>query len=250
MPSTVVEGDAGVFYTTAAVTIQGVDQSELDGLSVEVCSSGDIPSPAQDPTGQLPCNTPLVKEFQPQSPLDMVVPLPVPSTVPHNYNFFIAFQNTGVVLPTAIWFDHIPTKNVTSGIPIIAIDFAHAAALAAGLNESLDPTLGLVLLNVYDCTGTPAEGVTATINCNGDGGPLPSNFGAYAIHHGIPVNNPGPGQTLTSDLSGEFGFANVPPGICTASLYVPSHNNKFIGGASFYVRPSWNTGLDFRPGGT
>jgi hypothetical protein len=248
-PSNVVQGDGGIVYTTSAVTLNGtLDNSALNGLTATVCSAGDIPTLAQDPTGQLACNMPLVPKFQPPSPSNMEIPLVVPSPIQQGFNFFVAFQNTGVVLPTAIWFNRIPTKSLTATIPIIIIDFVHAAGLAQGLHESLDPTLGLVLLHIYDCTGTPAAGVAATINCNGDGGPLPSTFFAYAIHHGIPLNVTAGGGPLTSDTSGDFGFANVPPGGCTANLYVPSLNNKDIGNAYFVVRPSWDTGVDFRPG--
>jgi hypothetical protein len=245
-PTAAPAGDGGPnYYANAAVTIAGTpNDTALSGLQATVCSALNIPLPSTtDPHGLVPCTAPLVPTFALTDPNRIVVPIPPPPAP----NLFIAFENQDPTkaLPGALWFNRVPDATLVSKTPILVVDLPHAQTVAANLGVTLDPTLGLVLLNVFDCDGNPAAGVTARLDC---GNPAASNV-PFTIQDGIPNDVPTvQGGPQTTDGSGLFGFGNVMPFIaCSAFLSVPALNNLDLGRATLIARPSWATGLDFRP---
>ena len=86
-------------------------------------------------------------------------------------------------------------------LPLQLLNNIDAARLAEQLGTELDPSLGTVLVSVFDCEHEPAPGVSLILQ-----GPSASGTPFYAVD-GLPAAT----ATMT-DQSGYAGLLNAPPG--------------------------------------
>jgi hypothetical protein len=205
------------------------------GLEVCVCAQVDIAQPQPD-AGVVACDMPLGDAgcFNPPILSNVAIDLPPRSDI---YMAFLA-QKT---VPDSLYFNRPPTSDLDGRPPIRLITFATAQSLAESFGLMLDPTLGLVVMRVFDCNGNPAPGVRFTIE------PAPSNLIPFAY------SNDAPSPLLKStDITGQFGFGNAIPGSAKASAFLTNGTDNDltddtpIGSVTFTVRAGWATLVDFR----
>jgi hypothetical protein len=182
-------------------------------LLICVCSAADpvdlmkkpAPSCAQ-PLGPTACITPNM----PGTPNPNVT-----ITLPGQDGFLIAFL-TGTTLPDALYFNHIPTKDITADPPIRLISATVATNIAQSFQVMLKGDLAILVLRAYDCEGQPASGVYFTVS------PSPAGIQPFTYVLGNPTI-----RNLLTDASGQFGFANAAPGNTVATAYLASPGRSF-----------------------
>jgi hypothetical protein len=215
-----------ITYTTNVV--DWVTNMAPPGLQICVCAQVDVPPPDAD-GGFLPCRAPL--GGCPSGPDSSTVNVPLPG----RGDLYMAFITPSTV-PDALYFNRPPMGNLTSlQPPIRLITFGTAQSLAESFGLQLDPNLGLVVMRIFDCNGSPAPGVKVTLQ------PAPPNLIPFAYQNDAPS----PLLTVT-DETGQFGFGNASPGSAKATVILDDAQQTMIASVTFTVRAGWATLVDVR----
>jgi hypothetical protein len=184
------------------------------------------------------------------------VDIELPGTNAYVIEFFDpSAPPTNPTVPDVLFFNRVPTNNLVGAPAIRLIPFQVAQTIANNFQFTLDPTLGIVLLRVFNCLKAPASGVFFTIT------PAPEGIIPFTYSNGNPTN-----QALTTDETGQFGFANASPVTTRATAYLAKSaltNNQLlqitagkmpppadavkIGDVDFIARATWATLVDLRP---
>lgn len=218
-------------------------------LTICVCNPSDSPTdsglPCSNPLGPTKCTYP-----------NMTNPTTnIPITLPGQTNFYIAFLTDSTV-PDALYFNPTPMHTlVESQPPIRLITVDVVESIATSFNITLNPTLAIVQLRVFDCNGQLAAGIYCMIT------PSSSGFIPYVYRMGSPTP-----LFASTDDSGQFGFVNVSPHDVSVAAYLPGAartdqelmqiatgampvpaEDKMIGTITFDAQPGWATLGDIRP---
>jgi hypothetical protein len=104
--------------------------------------------------------------------------------------------------------------------------------LAMQARIPLEPTLGHVLLSVFDCMGAPASDIQLVSDAGGV---------AFVFVDGLPA----PGRDVTSD-AGVGGFVNVPTGYALLEGRRAA-DGRVLGTTNVLVRSGWFSYYDVQP---
>jgi hypothetical protein len=164
---------------------------------------GTLAAPCSTPLGPQLCTTPNMNGSKPD----------ITATLPGSNSFFIAYL-TKTTVPDALFFNYIPTHDLVGQPPIRLITVDVAKSIAQGFQVALVPELAIVQLRMFDCTGAPASGVYFTLDSSVPS-PAPDGILPFAYQNSSPTN-----LFLTTDPTGQFGFANVGPGNVRVTAYL------------------------------
>ena len=205
---------AALGNTTVTFTIfiaDTVTRQPPPGLTVRACSPLDIE-----------CTSPMTADVVPET--DGFVRV----RVPQNFAGFFQITSSQTV-PAMLYVDGAVAADVTAP-PMLLIGAGPFQALSQSQGVAIDPMMGHLLLQAFDCSGSPASGMRF-IN---DKGGQP-----FAFVDTLPVV----GQTVT-DTQGTAGFLNVLPGLAIVQT-VHVSDGTVIKTETGRVRAGWFTYLVF-----
>jgi hypothetical protein len=155
--------------------------------------------------------------------------------VPVNEGFTGYFEFTApTIVPEMIFYSRLLPSNRGLRNPHGMLERDALAALAGALGTTQSPGAGVLAMRLYDCNGSPAEGVEISQDRGGQ---------PWYFVDGLPSRD----ATATT-AQGLGGFANVPPGIAVLSAKL--EDGMSLGpGQSVLVRAGWLTTLAFDPSG-
>ncbi|HTV18529.1 MAG TPA: hypothetical protein VMG12_07655 [Polyangiaceae bacterium] len=169
------------------------------------------------------CNTPLTSDMTVQA--DGALHL----SVPQEFDGFIELRSPTTV-PTMFYINRPLMRDTQDAIVIVST--LALGGLAATGNVTLDPTLGNVLIRVFDCQGAPASGVELANDLGGE---------VFAFVGGLPRV----GESVTR-ADGVGGFVNVPPDFAVLQGIVAASGRE-VGTESVTVRAGWFSYGDVAP---
>lgn len=238
--------------TYQAPVVYAGTQQPVQSLTVCVCYAADLPDSTtfmwQGTLLANPCNQPLtcfnaVTAGDAGQAIDVPITFPGGSVLSQTGAQIVLAFLTPVTVPSLatapglLAFNDYVTTNLV-GRPALQLNTAsYAQSIAALFPDAgtLDLTLGVVLVHIYDCAGNPAAGVKATGF---------STTGPSGIPFTIQPTGPTPLNLLTSS-NGEYGFVNVPPG--PYHIDAVREDGTKVGSADLnYVRGRWGTGVEIR----
>jgi hypothetical protein len=169
------------------------------------------------------CGMPLTAAVSPST--DGVMHL----TAPWNFDGFVEITSPGTV--STMYFVNRPLRRDTARSFGIISTLA-LSGLAMQARIPLEPTLGHILIYVFDCMGDPASDVQLASDVGG----LP-----FAFVGGLPNI----GTDVTS-MQGIGGFVNVPAGYALLQGH-RVEGERLLGMANVTVRPGWFSYSDIQP---
>jgi hypothetical protein len=196
---------------TLSVTDIGTDQPPA-GLTARACNKLDVN-----------CTAPVASA--PGVAADGALHL----TVPQLFNGFVEITSPTSV-PTLYFLNRDLQANASEALSVVNPMSLGALATSGGV--SLDPTLGHLLIRVFDCDGEPASGVELTNNVGGQ---------PFIFVDGLP--SLGPNVTTRDGLG---GYVNVPLGFATLRGRTVSGSRQ-VAESSVVVRERWFTYGDVEP---
>lgn len=146
---------------------------------------------------------------------------------------YVRFEGEAIA-PTLYFFDP-PVRSNLADVVVSVSSPQTLAGLAALTGATLEASLGIVLVTVYDCAGAPAEGVTISA------GSVTSSAKSFYVRNGLPA-----ATATATDESGYGGIVNAPPGTATFSS---SFDQGAIGSVTVLVQPGAVTIAHIVPNG-
>jgi hypothetical protein len=125
-----------------------------------------------------------------------------------------------------------PLAQSTVEFPLGIISLASLGPLVQLIGVELEPGTGVIAVRSFDCTGSPALGVSLSTENEGV---------AWYFVDGLPT---GMGEATAVDGLG--GLVNVKPGLAVVDLLTPS-GASINGPQSVVVRPGWLSAVYVRP---
>lgn len=169
------------------------------------------------------CSTPLSDEVAVD--VDGALHLPVPRA----FNGFVELRSPSTV-PTMYFINRPLMRDRQEGFGIVST-LALQGLVVQG-NVVLDPMLGEVLIRVFDCQGTPGDGVELANDRGGE---------VFAFVTGLPRV----GESVTRE-EGIGGFINVPTDISVLQGIVAASGQE-VGTVAVTVRAGWFSYGDITP---
>lgn len=212
-----------------------VDERAVAGLTVELCGRADVECASPLATVQTDAtgvaDIPITKGFAgylqmktPPALLPGLMPVIAPYVLPPGLDPTILAPPCAGCVPAG------PTTST-----MFVVTKSSAAALAAAVSTTLDPSRGLVFAVMGDCDNRIAAGVQFELE------QADEKSARYYFEDGLPSAAP----TETNDKGGA-GFINVPPGIVTAKSRI-AKTGQVIGSRSVLVRAGALTIFFFPP---
>jgi hypothetical protein len=125
-----------------------------------------------------------------------------------------------------------PLTQSTVEFPLGIISIVSLGPLVQLIGVDLEPSTGVIAVRSFDCTGSPALGVTLSTDTDG----VPWYF-----VDGLPT-----GMGRVTEADGLGGLVNVTPGLAVVDLLTPS-GVSINGAQSVVVRPNWLSAAYVRP---
>jgi hypothetical protein len=183
-----------------------------EGLMARACDSLDVG-----------CDTPLLAAVTPS--VDGVLHL----QVAQGFDGYIEIRSPSTV-PTMYFVNGALMRDTVRNLAVISTLALTGLAMQARI--PLEPTLGHVLLSVFDCMGAPASDIQLVSDAGGV---------AFVFVDGLPA----PGRDVTSD-AGVGGFVNVPTGYALLEGRRAA-DGRVLGTTNVLVRSGWFSYYDVQP---
>jgi hypothetical protein len=151
-----------------------------------------------------------------------------------NFSGYVSLSAEGIV-PTLYFFN----PPVASNLEVPSLSLSTPQSRTALLGQlGADTKRGDLLLNVVDCDGSPASGISFTLSPEGTGS-IP-----FYLSSGLPTRN-----ATATDATGYGGFVNVPAGTVTIRA-VDAKSQRVIQTLTLVVRDGAATWSKVVPDGS